>query len=257
MVKDKSKKLERIFDRIAVIDERIEILKRDVKIKYLEKEVTALRKNEKLPENIEEEEKRELLELDSIKAFLHKANIGTEYLESHKVSELQILAEKTYQFNGDTVNFLRGDELENLSIPRGTLTTSERDIIRNHAQVTVEILGSITFPKVFAQVPHIACNHHEKLDGTGYPRQLTADELTLEDQIMILADMFEALSASNRSYKEPNSMSEIASILQDLIKSNHMDKELVQFFFDSGIYKEYAQSELKSEQQDSVNIYFD
>jgi len=255
-IMDKSKKLERIFDRIAVIDERIEILKRDVKIKYLEKEVNALRKQEELPTNIQDAEKRELLELDAIKAFLHKANIGTEYLESDKISELQLLAERTYQFNGDTVHFLRGDELENLSIPRGTLTTSERDIIRNHAQVTVDILDSITFPKILAQVPDIACNHHEKLDGTGYPRQLTADQLTLEDQIMILADMFEALSASNRAYKEPNSMTEIASILQDLISSNHMDKELVQFFFDSGIYREYAQSELKPEQQDSVNIRF-
>lgn len=255
-IMDKSKKLERIFDRIEVIDERIEILKRDIKIKYLEQEITALRNQETLHKNIQDEEKRELLELDAIKDFLHKANIGTEFLENNKITELQLLAEKTYQFKENTVHFLRGDELENLSIPRGTLTKSERDIIRNHAKVTVEILDSITFPKVLSQVPDIACNHHEKLDGTGYPRQLTRDQLTLEDQIMILADMFEALSASNRAYKEPNSMSEITSILQDLIKSNHMDKELVQFFFDSGIYREYAQTELKPEQQDTVNIHF-
>ena len=256
-IMDKSKKLECIFDRIAVIDERIEILKRDIKIKYLEKEIYALRNKDETHADIQDAEKRELLELDTIKAFLHKANIGTEYLESDKISELQMLAKRTYLLNGETVNFLHGDELENLSIPRGTLTESERDIIRNHAQVTVEILGSITFPKVLAQVPDIACNHHEKLDGTGYPRQLTREQLTLEDQIMILADMFEALSASNRAYKEPNSMSEIATILQDLISSNHMDKELVQFFFDSGIYREYAQSELKPAQQDIVNVHFE
>ena len=255
-IMDKSKKLERIFDRIAVIDERVEILKRDIKIKYLEKEVAALKNQETLPSTMDDEKNRELLELDTIKTFLHKANIGTEYLESDKITKLQLLAEKTYQFNGDTVHFLRGDELENLSIPRGTLTDDERNIIRKHAQVTVDILSAIPFPKVLSQVPDIACNHHEKLDGTGYPRKLTREELTLEDQIMILADMFEALSASNRAYKEPNSMTEISSILKDLIKSKHMDKELVQFFFDSGIYREYAQSELKPEQQDTVNIRF-
>ena len=255
-IMDKSKKLERIFDRIALIDERIEILKRDIKIKYLERKVKALSNQENIPSDMIDEESNELARIDAAKTFLHQVNIGSEYLEDDKILKLQSLAEITYQLDGKTVHFLRGDELENLSIRRGTLTDEERDIIRNHAKVTVDILGSISFPKGLKQVPDIACNHHEKLDGTGYPRQLTDEILTLEDRIMILADMFEALSASNRSYKQPNSMTEIATILQDLINNGHMDKNLVKFFFESGIYREYAQRELKPQQQDIININF-
>ena len=255
-VMDKSRKLETIVDRIELLDERIEILKRDVKIKYLERKIKALEDRQSLPEDLHEEEVKELRTLDEISSFLHEVNIGSEYLEDDKIFQLQKLAEKTYQLHGNTVRFLRGDELENLSIRKGTLTEKERDIIRDHAYVTVQILSAIPFPKKLARVPDIACNHHEKLDGTGYPRKLKGEELTLEDRIMILADIFEALSASNRSYKTPKSMSEITAIMQELTDSGYMDKHLVQFFFESGIYREYAQSELNPDQQDMVGVNF-
>ena len=255
-VMDKSKKLETIVDRIELLDERIEILKRDVKIKYLERELKTLENRQRPPESLHEEEAKELRALEEIRSLLHETNIGSEYLEDDKIFQLQKLAEKTYQLNGNTVRFLRGDELENLSIRKGTLTEKERDIIHNHAYVTVQILSAIPFPKKLARVPDIACNHHEKLDGTGYPRKLKGDELTLEDRIMILADMFEALSASNRSYKTSKSMSEIAAIMQKLTDNGYMDKHLVQFFFESGIYREYAQSELNPDQQDVIKESF-
>jgi len=256
-IMDKRNKLETIIDRIELIDERVEILKRDVKIKYLEKELTLLKGQKSIPVDLQEDEAKELIILDDIQNFLRKCNIGSEFLEDDKILYLQTIAKKTYEFSGQEVHLLRGDELENLSIKKGTLTDDERDIIRNHAYATVEILNAITFPKALKRVPDIASNHHEKLDGTGYPRQLTAEELTLEDRILILADMFEALSASNRSYKSPNSMSEIAAIMQKLIDNGHMDKNLVEFFFESGIYREYAHSELNTEQQDIVKFNFD
>lgn len=249
-IMDKSNKLETIFDRIELIDERIEILKRDVKIKYLEKELSLLKDKKNVPVDLNEDEAKELIILDDMQQFLRQCNIGGEFLEDDKITDLQNIAKRTYTFSGKEVKLLRGNELENLSIRKGTLTDDERDIIRNHAYVTVEILSAITFPKALKRVPDIASNHHEKLDGTGYPRQLTAEELTLEDRILILADMFEALSASNRSYKTPKSMSEIAAIMQDLIDRGHMDKHLIAFFFESGIYREYARSELNAEQQD-------
>jgi len=254
---EKSKKLETIVDRMDLIDERIEILKRDIRIKYLEKEIKALKDQKTIPEDQRDHEVQELKILDDIHSFLHQCNFGSEFLEDDKISYLQKLAKKTYQFDGKDVQFLRGSELENLSIRKGTLTDEERDIIRNHANATIEILSAIPFPKTLDRVLNIACNHHEKLDGSGYPRRLKGDELTLEDRILILADMFEALSASNRSYKRPNSMSEIAAIMQDLIDRGHMDKQLVQFFFETGIYRKYAHSELNAEQQDIAVLNFD
>lgn len=256
-IMEKKNKLETIVDRIELIDERIEILKRDIRIKYLEKELQTLKNQKNIPEDQSQHEAKELTVLDDIRSFLHQTNIGSEFLEDDKISYLQMLAKKTYQIDGEDVQFLRGNELENLSIRKGTLTDEERNTIRNHAYATVEILDAIPFPKALKRVPDIACNHHEKLDGTGYPRQLKGDELTLEDRILILADMFEALSASNRSYKRPNSMSEIAAIMQSLIDKGHMDKKLVQFFFESGIYREYASSELNAEQQDIAELNFD
>ena len=256
-IMEKRNKLETIVDRIELIDERIEILKRDVRINYLEKELKALKDRKNIPEDQSQYEAKELTALDDIRSFLHQTNIGSEFLEDDKISYLQMLSKKTYQIDGKDVQFLRGSELENLSIRKGTLTDEERDTIRNHAYATVEILDAIPFPKALKRVPNIACSHHEKLDGTGYPRQLKGDELTLEDRILILADMFEALSASNRSYKSPNSMSEIAAIMQNLIDRGHMDKQLVQFFFESGIYREYARSELKAKQQDIAELNFD
>ncbi len=253
-IMEKSKKLETIFDRIELIDERIEILKRDISIKYLEKELEALKNQESLPAELYEEKEKELTVLNDIKTFLHEVNFGSEYLEDDKISKLQMLAKKTYQMNGESVQFLSEDELENLSIRRGTLNDKERKIIHRHADVTLEIVNAINFPKRLKQVPDIACNHHEKLDGTGYPRQLNAIQLTLEDRIMILADMFEALSTSNRSYRSANSMTEIVAILKDFIDMGHMDKDLVEFFFESGTYREYAQSELSPEQQDIVEF---
>ncbi len=254
---EKSKKLETIVDRMDLIEERIEILKRDIKIKYLEKEIKALKAQKPIPKDQRDHEVQELKILDDIHSFLHQCNFGSEFLEDDKISYLQKLAKKTYQFDGKDVQFLRGSELENLSIRKGTLTDEERDIIRNHANATIEILSAIPFPKTLDRVLNIACNHHEKLDGSGYPRQLKEDELTLEDRILILADMFEALSASNRSYKRPNSMSEIAAIMQDLIDRGHMDKHLVQFFFETGIYRKYAHSELNADQQDIAVLNFD
>lgn len=256
-IMEKTNKLETIVDRIELLDERIEILKRDVRIKYLEQKLVMMQNQKSVPENWHESEVKELEELEAVRKFLHETNVGGEFLDDDNIHKLQILAEKTYQLEGKEVEFLRGDELKNLSIRQGTLTDEERDIIRNHAKATVEILGAIPFPKALKQVPDIASNHHERLDGTGYPRQLKGDDLTLEDRILVLADMFEALSASNRSYKQAKSMSEITEILKRLIDMGHMDKQLAQFFFESGIYRDYARDELNPSQQDIADLNFD
>ena len=255
-IMNKSKKLEKICDRITLVDERIEILKRDVEIEFLNKELALLKSNQTVPDNFDSEKENALASLEEIRSFLHECNVGSEYLDNDKIKRLATLAQMKYQLKGESVLLLRDDELENLSIQRGTLTFKEREIIHNHAHVSVEIIESIKFPKSLKLVPDIACNHHEKLDGSGYPRQLTAKDLTLEDRIMILADMFEALSASNRSYKVPNTMNEILEILKRYIDQGHMDGDLVKFFFESGTYREYAKNELYPEQQDIVNIDF-
>ena len=89
-------------------------------------------------------------------------------------------------------------ELHNLTIRYGTLTPEERHKINDHVNQTILMLDSVSFPRHLKEVPRIAGNHHEKLDGSGYPRGLGADELEIDDRIMTIADIFEALTASDR-----------------------------------------------------------
>lgn len=255
-IMDKAHKLTGIFDRIEMIDERIEVLKRDVRIASLEAEISLLKAHKDVPSEHYDKEAKALQGLDEIRTFLRQSNIGTEFLEDDKITRLHKLAETTYMLDGKETTLLRGDELENLSIRKGTLTEEERAIINDHAKATVEILSAIPFPARLRRVPDIASNHHERLDGSGHPRRLTADDLTLEDRILIMADLFEALSASNRSYKKANSMREISDIIQHLVDLGHLDGDLASFLFDSGVYREYAKVELKAGQQETIQVDF-
>ena len=145
-------------------------------------------------------------------------------------------------------------ELYNLLTPAGTLTKEERFKIQEHAQMTIMMLEKLPFPKHLANVPLYAGAHHETLDGTGYPRQLTKDELPVASRIIALADIFEALTASDRPYKEPKTLSESIKILSFMVKDNHIDKDVFELFLKSGVYKEYAKKYLQPKQIDEVDI---
>jgi HD-GYP domain-containing protein (c-di-GMP phosphodiesterase class II) len=112
------------------------------------------------------------------------------------------------------------------------------------------MISELPFPKKYKDVLNIACNHHEKLDGTGYPRGLSEKEISLEDRIMILADIFEALTANNRPYKEAMKLSKVKDILFTLANKGEIDKELIEFFFNNEILKKYSKDELDKKQID-------
>ncbi|EJF07666.1 HD-GYP domain-containing protein [Thiovulum sp. ES] len=243
-VMDKATKLETLIDKIDLIKERIEILKRDCKIEFLEKKIS------------EEEYKREIEKLDNDFSFLEIINFGTEFMhEKHKERVLEI-AKRKYFFNGVEVSLLRDEEVENLIIKRGTLTASERDRIMSHAEMTSKILEKIPFPKQFRDAKHIASNHHEKLNGKGYPRGLSADELSFDDRLLAIGDVFEALTSSDRPYKKPKKLSEVFKILSFMVKDGEIDGDIVRFIFDKKIYLEYATEELLAEQLDEPDILF-
>lgn len=141
-------------------------------------------------------------------------------------------------------------ELYNLSIRRGTLTAEERFKVNDHIVQTIVMLKSLPFPPHLAKVPDIAGSHHEKLDGTGYPRRLTAQELTLADRVMTLADVFEALTAADRPYKPAKPLSESLRIMGDMVKHRHLDGAVFRFFLESGIWRDYARDFLQPQQRD-------
>jgi HD-GYP domain-containing protein (c-di-GMP phosphodiesterase class II) len=145
-------------------------------------------------------------------------------------------------------------ELYNLSVARGTLTEEERFKINEHIIQTIMLLNQLPFPRELRRVPTWAGNHHEKLDGTGYPRRLTAPDLSLPERIMAIADIFEALTASDRPYKKAKTLSESIRIMSFMCKDGHICPDLFALFLRSGVYLDYAQAYLAPEQIDAVDV---
>jgi len=145
-------------------------------------------------------------------------------------------------------------ELHNLCIERGTLTPEERYKINEHIIVSIKMLERIPFPDNLSNIPEYAGTHHETLIGTGYPRKLTKSELSIPARIMAIADIFEALTASDRPYKKAKTLSASIKIMSFMVKDQHIDADLFELFLTSGVYKVYAEKYLKPEQIDGVDI---
>ena len=145
-------------------------------------------------------------------------------------------------------------ELYNLGIPRGTLSEEERYKINEHIVQTLIMLSQLPFPKHLRQVPEIAAGHHEKMDGTGYPRRLRGDQMSPLARMMAIADIFEALTAVDRPYKKGKTLSEALAIMARMRDEQHIDPELFDLFLSSGVYRDYAERFLRREQIDNVDI---
>ncbi len=145
-------------------------------------------------------------------------------------------------------------EIYNLSIGRGTLTDEDRFKINDHIIQTIMMLKALPFPKTLSRVPEWAGGHHEKMDGSGYPKGLRREEMTLPARMMAIADIFEALTACDRPYKKAKTLSEALKIMSFMVKDQHIDPDLWILFLSSGIWKSYAETYLKPEQIDEVDI---
>ncbi len=250
-VVDKATKLETIYDRVETVKTRLEVLKRDVEIVYL-KAVTV--PGADVPALRDEFEAR-LAELDGHGAFLESANLGGEFMADGMIERVQEIAALSWRdASGREQPFLSENEVYNLSIRRGTLTDEEREVINNHIVMTTEMLEQLPFPKTLVRVPEFAGGHHEKLDGTGYPQGLTGEHMSAPARMMAIADIFEALTAADRPYKQAKTLTESLRIMSFMVKDEHIDGELFRLFLEGGVYQRYAEDHLKPEQIDEVDI---
>jgi len=142
-------------------------------------------------------------------------------------------------------------EIYNLSIGRGTLTAEDRYKINEHIIETIRMLSLLPFPKHLKDVPEIAGGHHEKIDGTGYPRRLRREEMSVPARIMAIADIFEALTAADRPYKKGKTVTEAIAIMQGMCKGGHIDPDLFDLFLRAGISHDFAERYLSPEQIDA------
>ena len=176
-----------------------------------------------------------------------------EHMVSHIDNSLELEAHLRFNMKRPLHRNNLG-ELHNLMIQRGTINTEERYIINHHVIQTITMLEQLPLPPHLNRVPEIAGGHHEQLSGRGYPRGLQEEDISLEARILAIADVFEALTASDRPYKTAKSLSQSIKILSFMSKDRHIDSDLFKLFLSSGIYLKYAHKYLKPEQIDNVNI---
>ena len=270
-VVDKATKLHTLFDRIQLIDTRFEVLRRDAEINMLRAlspnpspaggrgergsagEGRGVRDVEDVAARAEYEAR--IRQLDDDREFLHHCNVGGEKMSDADVERVQRIARYRWRnAAGVEEDFLSADELENLTIRAGTLTSAEREIINHHIVVTIKMLESLPWPRHLKNVTEYAGGHHERMDGKGYPRGLTRDQMSVQARLMGIADIFEALTAKDRPYKEGKTLTESLTILGKFKENGHIDPDLFDVFIREKVYLEYANRFLGKAQIDEVDL---
>jgi HD-GYP domain-containing protein (c-di-GMP phosphodiesterase class II) len=247
-VVDKATKLETIGDRINLVDTRFEVVKRDAEIELLKAGLRG--------DDLKRELEARISAIDSDRNFLRRTNIGGEAMRDEDTARVKQIATK-YRWqgpNGEEADFLDANELENLTIRAGTLTAAERKIINHHIEVTIQMLEALPWPKHLKNVPEYAGGHHERMDGKGYPRGLTRDQMSVQARCMGVADIFEALTAKDRPYKKSKTLTESLTILGKFKLNGHVDPDLFDVFVWEKVYEQYAKQFLDPEQIDEVDL---
>lgn len=275
-VVDKATKLQTLFDRIHLLDTRFEILKRDAEIEMLRAlasppppqagEGPGVRGVEDAAIRAKYESR--IRQLDEDREFLHQCNTGTEVMSDEAIQRVrQIAAYQWCDNDGKTGNFasirsadclpktfLSDDEVENLTIRAGTLSAAEREIINHHIDITIKMLESLPWPKHLKKVPEYAGGHHERMDGKGYPRGLTRNQMPVQARMIGIADIFEALTAKDRPYKLGKTLTESLIILGKFKENGHIDPDLFDIFIRDKVYLDYVKKFLAPEQIDEVDL---
>lgn len=280
---DKATKLETIHNRIHEIRNRFEILRRDAHIEYLQKRLNNIDSKQ----HLQAEFVARVRQLEDDFRFVAHCNIGDNALSDDDVTRLEKISQQqfTRYFNrmlglswaeNEAVkdkelfshpareNLLqnRGDqvlgpynlgELYNLEVRQGTITKEERNKINEHIVVTIDMLKALPFPKELSKVVEYAGAHHERVDGKGYPNGLTGDQMSVPAKIMAIADIFEALTATDRPYKKPKKLSEVLRIMQDMKNTGHIDPDLYDVFIRRRVYMDYAEQYLDKKQIDEIH----
>jgi HD-GYP domain-containing protein (c-di-GMP phosphodiesterase class II) len=255
-VVDKATKLQTIYDRIDLLDTRFEIIRRDAEIAMLQSKLAARDNSSGGWRQAEQEYELCQRRIKEDRAFLHFANIGSEHMRPEDQDRVRQIS-KTYRWRdvlGNDSDFLTEDELNNLTIRSGTLTSEERQIINHHIDVTISMLESLPWPNHLRNVPEYAGGHHERMDGKGYPRGLTRDQMSVQARVMAIADIFEALTAKDRPYKKGKTLSESLYILGKFKLNGHIDPDLFDIFIKQKVYARYAERFLDRDQKDEVDV---
>ncbi len=254
-VVDKATKLHTLFDRIELVDTRFEVLKRDREIDALRQQLALRSQTDGAAESrIAGDCRRQIEALERDRDTLRTANQGGETMPDEASARVREIGRKHTWRNvsGLETEFLTADELENLTIRAGTLTSAERNTINHHIVATIKMLEQLPWPKHLRNVPEYAGGHHERMDGKGYPKGLTRDQMSVQARAMGIADIFEALTAKDRPYKPGMKLSQAMGIMDKFKRNGHIDPDLFDVFVQKRVYQSYAQQFLDPWQIDEV-----
>ncbi|MFQ5824507.1 MAG: HD domain-containing phosphohydrolase [bacterium] len=226
-------------DQISAISERFESIKHSIKNRYLEQKIKLLNEERYDPDilnDLEAKLVKELKTIDDNLEFIKRINIPG-FLSKEDRRLLKNIAEITYvNSKGEECFYLTQNEYENLSIIKGNLTESEYKEIQSHVEHTLSILNKIPFTKDLKNIPKYAAAHHEYLNGTGYPKGMVANEISLQSRIMCIADIYDALSSPDRPYKKAIPLDKTLDILREEVKAGKLDGDIVELFIRRKLY---------------------
>ena len=253
-VMDKATKLHGLYDGIDNVNTRFELAKSQLQLQASEQIIDAIKQDDlSAIGHIEQQRDQAVAQLKKDRAFIQRINPGGEYMQPEAQARVLSIA-KGYSISVDDElrPILSEQEVTNLQVARGTLNAKERAIINRHMDTTVEMLDALPFPKHLKQVPEYACGHHEKMDGSGYPKGLNKSQLSVPARMMGIADIFEALTSSDRPYKPAKKLSECLTIMGYMKKDQHIDGDLFDIFVYQKIYLQFAKKFLPASQIDEI-----
>ena len=234
-VVDKPTKLTTIFDRIELLRTRYAWITSELEARYQRERADQLEAGGGIDPERTAAHERMRAELVADLEFLQRVNLPGEFMEEADLQRVRQIAGRLY---GEGLPApLTEEEIENLSIIKGSLTDSERKKINDHAAMSIRMLEIIPFTRALAQVPAIAGAHHEKLDGSGYPTGLKGEEISLQARILALVDIFESLSADDRPYRQnPIPPEVVLRILQEEVDAGYLDRDVFDLFLREELY---------------------
>jgi HD-GYP domain-containing protein (c-di-GMP phosphodiesterase class II) len=261
---DKATRLETIFDRIHLIDTRFDLLRRDAEIAFFQSQMADLLKaageDLSVPKDIREQaSEREglaarLEQIERDRNLLRACNKGDTVMTEDLQERIKDIALRYKWVSADHKQepVIADDELYSLTSAQGTLTPAERAVINQHVETTIKMLEALHYPKSLRNVPLFAQAHHEHMDGTGYPKGLTREQIPLQGRIIAIADIFEALTARNRPYKKERTLMEALRVLGSMKLEGQIDPDLFDVFINEKVYLRYAEKFLSHSQIDNV-----
>jgi HD-GYP domain-containing protein (c-di-GMP phosphodiesterase class II) len=239
---DKTTKLEGIMDGVTCIQDRFHLIE-------ILLEMDAMGPGKSLPETPRGPSRKkgdktgnldkEIAKLRDDLAFIAACNQPETPMTDDKIKRLKKISGKTYFFQHKEYPYLTKEEVNKLSIQKGTLDPHERKIVENHALMTQKILNHLPFPENLARVPEYAGAHHEKPDGRGYPQGLSGEAVSLQARILAIADIFEALTARDRPYKVPVKTVQVLKIMENMKNETSIDPDVYDIFIQSRLYQKY------------------